>query len=313
MTPAPDAQDKPFRVDEATIDELHAAIKSGRTTCRRGRPAVHRPRARLQRRRQPARDRGRRPDTGDDGRRARMAPLRFPTETVKASTVLPDLHKYTGPALEFGRMEATASDPSVPQQYGMIVGKPNAGQVNALATLNIRGERSVTCRGDFDRHPSARAAAAGAPPVCEMFRRLPDALERAAELDADVWTQSRSRDDADVRRRLLVQGSVRHEGHAHHRPAATRATTSISRRAITCWSSSSATRARSSSPRRSTPNTTGAPAIRAAATRPDKVLPSTLGYQRSTWAAIRQIRTTRRARPRSARARGRACRSAPIS
>ena len=27
MTPAPDAQDKPFRVDEATIDELHTAIK----------------------------------------------------------------------------------------------------------------------------------------------------------------------------------------------------------------------------------------------------------------------------------------------
>jgi Asp-tRNA(Asn)/Glu-tRNA(Gln) amidotransferase A subunit family amidase len=66
----------------------------------------------------------------------------------------------------------------------MIVGKPNGGQVNALATLNIRGERSVTCRGDFDRHPSAGPLPAGAPPVCEMFRRLPDALERAAELDA---------------------------------------------------------------------------------------------------------------------------------
>ena len=60
------------------------------------------------------------------------------------------------------------------------------------------------------------------------------------------------------------------------------ATTSISRRATTCWSSSCATRARSSSPRRSTPNTTAAPAIRAAATA-GKVLPSTLGYQRSTW------------------------------
>ena len=30
MAPGPDT---PFRVDEATIDELHAAIKSGRTTC----------------------------------------------------------------------------------------------------------------------------------------------------------------------------------------------------------------------------------------------------------------------------------------
>jgi amidase len=66
----------------------------------------------------------------------------------------------------------------------MIAGLSNAGQLNALATLNIRGERSVTCRGDFDRHPSEGPLPPGAPPVCEHFRRLPDALERAAELDA---------------------------------------------------------------------------------------------------------------------------------
>src|SRR5262249_24393743 len=113
-----------------------------------------------------------------------QAPLCFPTATVKASTVLPDLDKYQGPPLEFGRMEATASDLAVQQQFGMIVGIPNAGQVNALATLNIRGERSCTCRGDFDRHVSAGPLPPGAPPVCEEFRRFPDALERAAELDA---------------------------------------------------------------------------------------------------------------------------------
>src|SRR5262245_26937014 len=81
-------------------------------------------------------------------------------------------------------MEATASDPSVQQQFGLTVGQPNAGQVNALATLNIRGERSVTCRGDFDLHPSKGPLPKGAPPVCEYFRHLPDALERAVELDA---------------------------------------------------------------------------------------------------------------------------------
>ena len=32
MTPEPGAQDRPFRLDEATIDGLHAAIKAGRTT-----------------------------------------------------------------------------------------------------------------------------------------------------------------------------------------------------------------------------------------------------------------------------------------
>ena len=67
--------------------------------------------------------------------------------------LFPDLDRYQGPPLEYGRMEPTASDPSVQQQFGMIVGKPNAGQVSALGTLNIRGERSVTCKGDFDRHP----------------------------------------------------------------------------------------------------------------------------------------------------------------
>jgi Asp-tRNA(Asn)/Glu-tRNA(Gln) amidotransferase A subunit family amidase len=72
----------------------------------------------------------------------------------------------------------------VEQQFGMIVGRPKAGQVNTLATLNIRGERSVTCRGDFDRHPSLGPLPPGAPPVCEFFRQQPDALERAAELDA---------------------------------------------------------------------------------------------------------------------------------
>ena len=99
-------------------------------------------------------------------------------QSVKAAEVLPDLDKYKGPPLEYGRMEPTASDPTVQQQFGMIVGIPNAGQVNALATLNIRGERSVTCRGDFDRHPTKVRCRPARPPVCEYFRKLPDALER---------------------------------------------------------------------------------------------------------------------------------------
>ena len=184
MTPAADTQDKPFRLDEATIDELHAAIKSGRTTCVEVvQRYIDRVRAYNGVASLLVTEDGL-PVPEARGAVRAMAPLRFPTETVKASTLLPDVHKYKGPALEYGRMEATASDPEVVQQYGMIIGKPNAGQVNALATLNIRGERSVTCRGEFDRHPSAGPLPPGAPAVCEMFRRLPDALERAAELDA---------------------------------------------------------------------------------------------------------------------------------
>jgi len=184
VTAQPSAQSRPFRLEEATIEECHAAIQSGQLTCVAlvqhyiDRARAYNGVASLL--------------VTEDGAPVPEAigavragePLRFPTHTVKASAVLPDLDKYKGPALEFGRMEATASNPDVQQQFGMIVGAPDAGQVNALATLNIRGERSVTCRGDFDRHPSAGPLPPGAPPMCEMFRRLPDALERAAELDA---------------------------------------------------------------------------------------------------------------------------------
>jgi amidase len=178
------SDDEPFALEEATIDRLHRAIRAGRTTC----AAV------VQHYIERARayngvcsvlvteDGAAVPEAA--GAVRAEAPLRFPTETVKASAIFPDLDKYCGPPLEFGRMEPTASDPSVHQQYGMITGVPNAGQLNALATLNIRGERSVTCRGEFDRHPSAGPLPPGAPPVCEHFRQLPDALERATELDA---------------------------------------------------------------------------------------------------------------------------------
>src|SRR5215472_6096361 len=177
-------EDKPFRLEEATIEELHRAIKAGRTTCvaivqhyiERARAFNGVASTLVTKDGMPV------PDATGSVRAG--APLRFPTETVRASTILPDLDKYKGPPLEFGRMEPTASDLSVHQQHGMIVGKPDAGQLNALATLNIRGERSVTCRGEFDRHPSKGPLPPGAPPACEVFRHFPDALERAAELDA---------------------------------------------------------------------------------------------------------------------------------
>ena len=160
------SDEKPFQLEEATIDELHEAIKAGLTTC----VAVV----------QHYIDRARAYNgvcsalVTEDGASVPSAPgvvragapLHFPTDTVKASTIYPDLDRYKGPPLEFGRMEPTASDPAVQQQYGMIAGLANAGQLNALATFNIRGERSVTCRGDFDRHPSAGPLPPGAPPVC---------------------------------------------------------------------------------------------------------------------------------------------------
>src|SRR5436190_23098076 len=173
-----------FRVEEVSIADIQNAIRAGRTTCREvvqsyldrvkayngvctalltadGKPIP--------------------PATGMvRGGEA----IQYPTKTAAASTVFPNLDQYQGLPLEFGRMIQAASDPNVQLQYGLRVGIPEAGQLNALETLNIRGERSITCKGDFDRAPSAGPLPPGAPKVCEEFRKQPDALERAAELDA---------------------------------------------------------------------------------------------------------------------------------
>ena len=181
-----EGKDQPsgFQLVEATIEQLHAAIRSGETSCTAVvQEYVARAKAYNGVSSMLVTEDGASVSDAPGAVRA-QAPIRFPTETIGASDVLPDLDKYQGPPLEFGRMEATASDPEVSQQFGMIAGIPNSGQLNALATLNLRGERSVTCRGEFDRHPSLGPLPPGAPPVCEHFRQLPDALERAAELDA---------------------------------------------------------------------------------------------------------------------------------
>jgi amidase len=285
-----------FRVEEATIDDLHRAIQSGETTCVAVvRQYIERVRAYNGVACMLVTADGARVPEATGAVRA-MAPLRFPTETVKASAVLPDLDKYQGPPLEFGRMEATASDPSVQQQLGMIVGIPNAGQLNALATLNIRGERSVTCKGDFDRHPSLGPLPPAAPPICEYFRHFPDALERAAELDAEygrnpdleklpmygvVFSFKDPFDTKDMRstgggdaaydidfpaRDHVLVEQLRNKGAIIFAKAVN---TEYNGRA-------------------------GDPGGR---NKPDKVLPSTLGYQRATWGgnAVNPYDTTRSA------------------
>src|SRR6266852_571680 len=122
---------QPFRIEEATIAGLHAAIREGRTTVT---DVVQRYLARVRAYNGVASVLV----TPDGGAVAEAngvvragAALRFPSETVKASTILPDLDKYKGPPIEYGRMEATASKPDVPQQFGMIVGVPNGRQLNA--------------------------------------------------------------------------------------------------------------------------------------------------------------------------------------
>ena len=174
---------QPFRVEETSIADVHNAIRSGATTCAEVVQAyVERARAYNGVCTTLVTENGAAVPRARGAVRA-GAPLRFPTQTIAITDLFPEYASYQGKRPDFGRMEATASDPTVQQQFGMVVGTASSRQVNALETLNIRGERSVTCKGAFDAHPSTGPLPAGAPAACEDFRKQPDALEYAAELD----------------------------------------------------------------------------------------------------------------------------------
>ena len=174
-----------FEVVEASINDFHRALKEGRTTVTKVVNAyLDRVKAYNGVSSMLVTENGEEVAEAPGVMRGGV-PLKFPQKTKKVTEVLPDIEKYKGPPLEFGRMEETASKPDVYQQFGMIAGIPKAGQVNALSTLNIRGERSVTCWGEYDKHPDEGPLPQGAPPACEIFRHFPDALERATELDKE--------------------------------------------------------------------------------------------------------------------------------
>ena len=150
------------------------------------------------------------------------------------------------------------------QQFGMAVGIPGAGQVRAIGMLNLRGERSDDLQGRLRSASSAGPLPPGAPAVCEEFRRQPDALERAAELDAQYGRNPDLRrmpmycipfsfkDPIDIKDMRSTGG-------------ADAGTTWTFRRATTPWSRSCGTRARSSTPKPIPRSTTAAVrAIRAA-------------------------------------------------
>jgi Asp-tRNA(Asn)/Glu-tRNA(Gln) amidotransferase A subunit family amidase len=174
-----------FHVEEKSIIDIQSAIKSGQTSCKQVVQAY------LERAKAyngsctalMTKDGAPIPQATGMIRAGSL--VKYPTQTVAFSSVYRDSDQYAGLPIEYGKMYTSISDPSVQLQYGLRMGIPDAGQLNALETLNIRGERSVTCKGDFDRAPSAGPLPAGAPAVCEEFRKMPDALERAAELDKE--------------------------------------------------------------------------------------------------------------------------------
>ena len=151
-----------FRLEEARIEDIHRAIKSRQITCEKLVQAyINRIRA-------------------YDG--MCVAPVN-PNDASDPQNLFPDVAKYTGTPLQPGVMQATVSDPTKQQTYGYIRGVKNAGQLRSLSTVNIRGERSATCKATCDLHPSKGPLPSGCSPACEAFRAQPDGIERARELD----------------------------------------------------------------------------------------------------------------------------------
>src|SRR6202011_1882575 len=110
-----------FHLQEATIADVHRAIRSGQLTCRQL-VQLYLNRARAYNGtsdRLITRDGAPIPQAFGAVRAG--SPIKFPTETVGISALVPNFEQYAGTPLEFGRMEVTATDPSVHQQYGMTI------------------------------------------------------------------------------------------------------------------------------------------------------------------------------------------------
>jgi hypothetical protein len=129
-----------FQLQEATIDDIHKGIRSGETTCKQVIEGyVARAKAYNGICSMPVTADGAEAHQGAGGRARRRADQ--VSDRVGGDRQGRPRVRHT-PAIrpDYGRMEPTASDPSVYQQYGMVVGIPNAGQVNAL-------ERSTSAAG----------------------------------------------------------------------------------------------------------------------------------------------------------------------
>ncbi len=188
LTPGLVLAQSQFHLEEATINNIHQAIQAGQISCQGLVQAyINRAKSYNGMCTQLVTEDGGLIAPAQGAMRAGSL-ITYPTETVPVSSVLPNFDQYQGLPIEFGRMEPTISDPSVQQQFGMRVGIPNAGQLNALETINIRGERSVSCKATCDAHPSTGRLPASCPLACDAFRQQPDALERAGELDLQYGT-----------------------------------------------------------------------------------------------------------------------------
>jgi len=264
-----------FHLEEATISDVHRAIQEGQITCR-VLVQTYINRARMYN--------GTCNQLVTEENVAGVLPdYNEYKAAVEATASLPAGDPRKTPPIEFGRMEPTASDPEVQQQFGMTIGIPHAKQLRALGMLNIRGERSVTCKGEFDRHPSKGALPTDAPQACEEFRQQPDALERAAELDARYGRNPdlaalpmycvpfSFKDPYDTKDMRSTGGAdARYDIDFPARDQTLVAQLRAKGAIIYAKANTTEYNGRAGNP--------GGPNV------PAKILPSTLGYQRSTWA-----------------------------
>lgn len=177
-----------FHLKEATIDGIQNGIRSGETTCKHViEQYIARARAYNGMCTRLVTPDGKSIPAAKGAVRAGV-PIKFPTQTMALRDLVPAWNNYKGLVPDYGRLEPTASDPSVKMQYGMVAGIPNAGQVNALETLNVRGERSVTCKGKFDAPPGTplppgrRRSARSSGSSRTRWRRPPRTTRSTAEI-----------------------------------------------------------------------------------------------------------------------------------
>src|SRR5260370_15841906 len=205
------SDETPFSLEEATIDELHEAIKAGRTTC----VAVV----------QHYIDRARAyngvcsvlvtedgaPVPEAAGTVRAEAPLRFPTKTVKASTIS---RQIPGAA---ARVRAHGTDRF--RSFGTAaIWDDHRHPKCRTAQRPCDAQHQRRALGDLSRRvrPASFRGTAAAGRAADL-RTLPPIARCSGTRGGTrchLRAPSRSRQDAAVWRRVLVQGPVRPQGHA---------------------------------------------------------------------------------------------------
>ena len=174
-----------FRIEESTIADVQNAIKSGQTTCRAVVQA-YLDRAKAYNGTCTALGDGRwRADPSREGRGARRRAHHLSHDDRSRGEGVSRFQRVRGPAL---RVRPHGADASPTRACSSSSACASASRTRGRSTRSRRSTSAASARSParatYDRAPSAGPLPPGAPPECEEFRQQPDALERAAELDA---------------------------------------------------------------------------------------------------------------------------------